>query len=156
VSRVQWNEHSPSQVLGSVHRVKHFCRPCCLKEDSNADCAICICDWDYFDHRLCAIRLKGWAGRTLAVIVVLSVSYFGPQVFGKDWFQEGYIAGIVLGGFAWEAFEDRLRFPLPPRAIGLSTSPIPVGRVRQLMTKGSATTSTKTAQGETHLAPRYK
>jgi hypothetical protein len=107
VSRVQWNEHSPSQVPGSVHRVKHFCRPCCLKEDSNADRAICICDWDYFDHRLCAIRLKGWAGRTLAVIVVLSVSYFGPQVFGKDWFQEGYIAGIVLGGFAWEAFEDR-------------------------------------------------
>ena len=34
-------------------------------------------------------------------------AYFGPTVFGQDWFHEGFAVGVILGTFTGTVFELR-------------------------------------------------
>jgi hypothetical protein len=55
------------------------------------------------------IWIIGYPGRLWAkfavATLVLSVWYFGPFVFGRSWYYEGFIAGLIFGDFAAAAFE---------------------------------------------------
>jgi hypothetical protein len=48
--------------------------------------------------------LHGLWARPLITALLIGVAYFGPLVFGQDWYYGGFEAGVVLGIFAAWAF----------------------------------------------------
>jgi hypothetical protein len=50
--------------------------------------------------------LRGLPVKLGIVGLVVGVMYFGPLVYGKDWYYDGFTAGIVLGTFAAWAFSS--------------------------------------------------
>jgi hypothetical protein len=51
-----------------------------------------------------AVYLRGATGKVAIILVVLGVMFLGPQVFGHDWYQEGYIGGVIIGDFMGQVF----------------------------------------------------
>lgn len=43
--------------------------------------------------------LRGWIARLLLVTLMLTLMFLGPEVFGRDWFHEGFVAGVFMGDF---------------------------------------------------------
>jgi hypothetical protein len=47
---------------------------------------------------------RAWA-KFAVTVLALVVWYFGPPVFGRSWYYEGFVAGLIFGDFAAGTFE---------------------------------------------------
>jgi len=50
-----------------------------------------------------ATELHGWIAKIGMIVIVLGVMFLGPSVLGRNW-DQGFGAGLVLGGFADSVF----------------------------------------------------
>lgn len=55
---------------------------------------------------LIAAGPKGISAKFAILSIILTVMFLGPRIFGRDWFSDGYVAGVLLGSFAGEIFSS--------------------------------------------------
>lgn len=53
---------------------------------------------------LIATRLRGAAAKMAIFLLVVFTMFAGPWLYGKDWYYQGFFAGLVLGDFVGVIF----------------------------------------------------
>ncbi len=46
---------------------------------------------------LAVLNLRGLTGRLFVTGLALGVFLLGPHVFGREWYYEGFVAGMIFG-----------------------------------------------------------
>jgi hypothetical protein len=50
---------------------------------------------------------KGMPQVCASAALAFGVWYLGPSIFGRQWFHEGFIAGMIFGGFFFHTLSER-------------------------------------------------